>query len=67
VGYTLIDLDVVTVAEETGLLDILLDAVIGTSCSASFELPELSASAKFELDIELSGEHFTEKLTPVKL
>ena len=67
VGYSLIDLDVVTVAEETGLLDILLDAVIGTSCSASFELPELSASAKFELDIELSGEHFTEKLTPVKL
>ena len=66
-GYSLIDLDVVTVAEETGLLDILLDSVIGTACSARFPLPQLSASAKFEVDVEVSGEHFTQMLTPLKL
>jgi hypothetical protein len=67
VGYSLIDLDVVTVAEETGLLDILLDAVVGTTCSVRFPLAQLSASAKFELDLEVSGEHFQQVLTPLQL
>jgi hypothetical protein len=67
VGYSLIDLDVVTVAQDTGLLDILLDAVIGSSCSADFSLPTLSAAASLELDLEISGAHFTRTLTPVKL
>jgi len=66
-GYSLIDLDVITVAEETGLLDILLDAVVGTSCSVRFPLPSLSASAQFELDLEVSGEHFKQLLTPASL
>jgi hypothetical protein len=66
-GYSLVDLDVLVVAKQQGLLDILLDGVIGTSCSARFTLPTLSASASFELEIELEGQVFSESLVPVRL
>lgn len=66
-GYSLIDLDVVVVAKQTALLDILLDGVIGTACSVNFAVPTLSATASFDLDIELAGDSYRTSLQPVRL
>jgi hypothetical protein len=66
-GYSLVDLDLVVVAKDAGLLDILLDGVIGSSCSARFALPTLSADAKFDLHIELDSDSFSQTLTPIRL
>jgi hypothetical protein len=66
-GYSLVDLDVLVVAKQQGLLDILLDGVIGTACSARFALPTLSASTSFELEIELEGQLFNESIVPIRL
>jgi hypothetical protein len=63
-GYSLVDLDLLAVANATGLLDIVLDGVIGSSCTARFALPELSADATFDLTIHVSGDTFTDSLTP---
>ena len=63
-GYSLIDLDLLVVAADTGLLDILLDAVLASSCSARFSLPELSAGATFDLEIKGSSGSFSESLPP---
>ena len=60
-GYSLVDLELVVVAEQSGLLDITLDKIIGSSCAISFEA-ELSATAEVELELT-SGEHrFSSKL-----
>ena len=67
VGYSLVDLELVVVASETGLLDITLDSILETSCRASFDLPSLAAGATFDLTIEANGEVFTESMTPVRL
>lgn len=66
-GYSLVDLDLLAVAGESGLLDIVLDRVISSSCALRFALPQLSASAKFELSLEVSGETFEVALDPVRL
>jgi hypothetical protein len=66
-GYSLIDLDVVVVAKQTALLDILLDGVIGTACSVNFAVPALSATASFDLDIELAGDSYRTSLQPIRL
>jgi len=66
-GYSLVDLDLVVVAKDAGLLDILLDGVIGTSCSARFALPTLASGASFELEIEAAGETFSQTLVPIRL
>lgn len=60
-GYSLLDLELVAVAEETGLLDVVLDAVLATSCS--YELSaDLALSAEVEVRLEAEGEVFTEIL-----
>jgi hypothetical protein len=66
-GYSLIDLDVVVVAKQTALLDILLDRVVETSCSARFSVPALEANASFDLDIALGDATFKTSLTPIRL
>jgi hypothetical protein len=53
-GYSLVDLEVVIVAEKSGLLDITLDKIIGTSCSLEFEA-QVAAEADVELTIDLGG------------
>jgi len=65
-GYSLLDLELVVVGKDTGLLDITLDQVIGTTCSLSFEA-ELSVEAQVELTLDLGGELTTEILKVVRL
>ena len=66
-GYSLIDLDVVVVAKQTALLDILLDGVIETACTVGFDVPSLSATGSFDLDIELGDDSFKTSLVPIRL
>jgi hypothetical protein len=66
-GYSLIDLDLVVRAENTGLLDIVLDRIIATTCNATFDLPTLKVDAKFDLRIEVDGVTFEDALTPIAL
>jgi hypothetical protein len=66
-GYSLVDLDLLAVADASGLLDIVLDGVIGSSCTARFALPELSADATFDLTIHVSGDTFSDSLKPLRL
>ncbi len=64
-GYSLVDLDLLVVASDTGLLDIVLDNIVSTSCTVRFPLPNLSAGATFALELQESGETFSEELTPI--
>ena len=65
-GYSLVDLDVLAGAESTGLLDILLDGIIGTTCSVSFQAPNLAADATFDLKLDVDGHAFTEAMLPLR-
>jgi hypothetical protein len=62
-GYSLTDLELVVVAEQTGLLDITLDKIIGSSCTLQFE-GELSATAQVELHLELATASYR---TPISI
>ncbi len=64
-GYSLVDLDLLVVAEDTGLLDIVLDGIVSSSCTLRFPLDSLAAGGTFDLEIEESGEVFSEPLTPI--
>lgn len=55
-GYSLVDLELVVVAKDSGLLDIALDKVIQTSCTLSFEA-DLKADAKVELSLSTAATH----------
>jgi hypothetical protein len=63
-GYSLVDLEVVIAAEKSGLLDITLDKIIGSSCTLEFEA-QVSASAKLELTLDLGGGVKTTSQVPV--
>lgn len=65
-GYSMVDLDVLAGATDTGLLDILLDGIVGTTCSVGFQVPTLTAEATFELRIEAEGQVFTELMSPFR-
>jgi hypothetical protein len=65
-GYSLVDLDLVVVAEDSGLLDIVLDGIVSSTCSVRFPLPSFQGGVTFDLRIERSGESFSEALTPVE-
>ena len=65
-GYSPIDLDLLVTASDTGLLDILLDGVVATSCSAHFSVPSLSASASFDLELSHDGQSYTTTLDPTR-
>lgn len=58
-GYSLVDLELVVVAEENGLLDVALDKIITSTCTFEFEA-ELSAESEVELVLDVEGEIFTE-------
>jgi hypothetical protein len=65
-GYSPIDLDLLVTAEDSGLLDILLDGVVATTCTAEFPLTSLSASASFDLQVSHAGQTYTNSLAPVR-
>lgn len=54
-GYSLVDLELVVVAEGTGLLDITLDEILATSCRLDFDA-ELQASSEVSVTLELDAE-----------
>jgi hypothetical protein len=53
-GYSLVDLELVVVAEETGLLDITLDKILGSTCSLEFD-GSVATGAEVNLSIDLGG------------
>lgn len=57
-GYSLVDLELVVVAERTGLLDVVLDGILATTCTYDFQA-DLSAEAEVEIRVEAEGEVFT--------
>jgi len=60
-GYSLLDLELVVVAERTGLLDVVLDAVLATSCKFEFSA-DLSVVTEVEVELAVEGEVYTEVL-----
>jgi len=58
-GYSLVDLELVVVAEDTGLLDVALDGILASSCSFEFSA-DLSAEAEVEVRLDVGGETFSE-------
>jgi len=61
-GYSLVDLELVVVAEESGLLDITLDKILGSSCTIELDVA-LSASAEVLLELSVGDEVFETELT----
>ena len=66
-GYSLIDLDLLVRATDTGLLDIVLDRVLESSCTVRFPVANFSANASFDLELKVSAHTFAESLTPTAL
>jgi hypothetical protein len=60
-GYSLVDLELVVVAEESGLLDITLDKILASSCTLEFEAA-LEANAEISVDITVQGEVHTTRV-----
>jgi hypothetical protein len=63
-GYSLTDLELVVVANDSGLLDITLDRLLETTCSIELINASLSAGATFILTIEESEEIFSQSISP---
>lgn len=57
-GYSLTDLELVAVAEKTGLLDIALHDILKGSCRVSFPAVELAAAAEVSVSVSAGGEVF---------
>jgi hypothetical protein len=64
-GYSLLDLEMVAVAKDSGLLDITLDKVIASSCSLEFSA-QLSAGAALRVALDKGGKQFTSALEVVR-
>lgn len=60
-GYSLVDLELVVVAEKSGLLDITLDRIIGSTCTLDFDAT-LSANAKVEVELNVGDAQLTTTL-----
>ena len=58
VGYSLTDLELVAVAEETGLLDIALHDILKGSCRVSFPAVDVAAGAEVSVSVSAGGEVF---------
>ena len=65
-GYSLLDLELVSVATDTGLLDVVLDRVLASSCHYELQA-DLSLSAEIELRLEVDGEVFSELIPVTRL
>jgi hypothetical protein len=61
-GYSLVDLELVVVASDTGLLDITLDKILASSCTLEFDA-ELAVDAEVSISITVQGEVYTTDLT----
>jgi hypothetical protein len=57
-GYSLVDLELVVVAEDNGLLDITLDKILASSCRLEFEAA-LDLDAEVSVDITVEGEIYS--------
>jgi len=64
-GYSLVDLELVVVAEETGLFDITLDTILSSSCNLDLDV-QLDASAEVSLELNVEDLSFTTDLTVVR-
>jgi hypothetical protein len=57
-GYSLTDLELVAVAEKTGLLDIALHDILKGSCRISFPATSVAAKAEVSVSVSAGGEVF---------
>lgn len=57
-GYSLTDLELVAVAEKTGLLDIALHDILKGSCRISFPAVDVAAAAEVTVSVSAGGEVF---------
>jgi hypothetical protein len=57
-GYSLTDLELVAVAEGTGLLDIALHDVLKGSCRVTFPAVSVAAGAEVSVSVSAGGEVF---------
>jgi hypothetical protein len=64
-GYSLLDLELVVVGKDSGLLDITLDKVIASSCSLDFSA-QVSASAEVRVALDVGGKQFARVLEVVR-
>jgi hypothetical protein len=60
-GYSLTDLELVAVAERTGLLDIALHDILKGSCRVSFPAVSVAAGAEVSVSVSAGGEVFDGK------
>ena len=64
-GYSLTDLELVAVAEKTGLLDIALHDILKGSCRVSFPVASVAAGAEVSVSVSAGGEVFDGKYAVV--
>jgi len=64
-GYSLTDLELVAVAEKTGLLDIALHDILKGSCRVSFPAVDVAAAAEVSVSVSAGGEVFDGKFAVV--
>ena len=64
-GYSLVDLELVVVGKDSGLLDITLDKIVASSCSLDFSA-QLSATASVSVSLDVAGKQFTSALEVVR-
>jgi hypothetical protein len=57
-GYSLTDLELVAVADKTGLLDIALHDILKGSCRVTFPAVDVAASAEVSVSVNAGGEVF---------
>lgn len=60
-GYSLVDLELVVVAQDNGLLDITLDKILASSCELDFDV-ELAADAEITLTLTVEDQSFSTDL-----
>jgi len=63
-GYSPIDLDLLVTAGDSGLLDILLDNVVATTCSTRIPAASLAAGASLDLEVSRDGQSYSGSLLP---
>lgn len=64
-GYSLLDLELVVVGKDSGLLDITLDKIVASSCTLEFSA-ELAASAALRVALDVDGKQFESALDVVR-
>lgn len=62
-GYSMTDLELVAVADKTGLLDIALHDILKGSCRITFPAVDVAAGAEVAVSVSANGEVFDGKYT----